>query len=162
MLGHGAFGYHHPLSDGGVGPALGHQGQHLAFARAEGGQAAVTGVAGEKAGDHLRVHRGAAGGDPADGVHELGAVEYPVLEQVADAPAATGQQFAGVQLLDVLGEHEHRQAGHLTPGGQRGPDAFVGERGRQPAVHDGHVRGLCGDGGQQVGAVVDGGGRRCT
>jgi hypothetical protein len=43
-----------------VGPALGHQGEHLAFARAQCGQRAVTSVAGEQARDHLRVHRGAA------------------------------------------------------------------------------------------------------
>src|SRR6266404_3261480 len=54
------------------------------------------------------------------------------------------------------GEHQHRQAGHLAPGGQRGPDALVGERRRQPDVDDGHVRLFGGHRGEQVGPVVDG------
>ena len=53
MLGHGAFGDDQALGDGGVGPALGHQGEHLALARAERAEAGVAGVTGEQSGDHL-------------------------------------------------------------------------------------------------------------
>ena len=49
---------------------------------AERGRGAPTG---DELGDHLRVHRGAAAGDAADGVDELGGVGDPVLQQVADA-----------------------------------------------------------------------------
>ena len=34
----------------------------------------------------------------------------PVLEQVADRALAAGQQLAGVELLDVLRQHQHREA----------------------------------------------------
>jgi hypothetical protein len=54
----------------------------------------------QQPGDDLRVHRGAAVRDPLDRVGELGAVEDPVLEQVADRARAVGEQLAGVQLLD--------------------------------------------------------------
>ena len=123
------------LRDRGVGAALGHQlpapPARAAVSVASGSSARA---AGQQLGDHLRVHRGAAGGDPADRVDELVGVEHPVLEQVADAAAAVGEQLPGVELLDVLGEHQHRQAGHLAPGLERRLQALVGERRRQPHV----------------------------
>ena len=42
-------------------------------------------------------------------VEERVDVGHPVLEQVADAARAVGEQFVGVGDLDVLGEHEHRR-----------------------------------------------------
>src|SRR5580700_8640172 len=74
VLGHGAFGDDQALGDGDVGPTLGHQGEDLALARAERTDADVAGVTGEQPGDHLRIHGRAAARDPADSVHELGAV----------------------------------------------------------------------------------------
>jgi hypothetical protein len=44
VLGHGAFGDEQALRDGRVGASLGHQGEHLALARAERGGGAVAGV----------------------------------------------------------------------------------------------------------------------
>ncbi len=58
---------------------------------------------------HLRVERGAAAGDPAHRLDELDDVQDAVLEQVAHAAAAVGEQLLGVGLLDVLGDHEDRR-----------------------------------------------------
>jgi hypothetical protein len=91
---------------------------------------------------------------PADRIGELRAVQDPVFEQVADAAGAAGQQLPGVQLLDVLGQHEYRQARHLAACRQGGAQSLVGEGRRQPDVHDRYVRLVGGDGGEQVGAVV--------
>ena len=85
------------------------------------------------------------------------AVEDPVLEQVADAAGAVREQLAGVQLLDVLGQHQDGQAGDLAAGVERGAQALVGERRRQPDVDHGDVGPLLADRREQVGGVVDGG-----
>src|ERR1700761_507285 len=160
VLGHRPLGDDQALGDGRVRPALGHQRQHLALAPAEGADRAVARAAGhgagQQAGDHLGIHGAAARRHPVDRGHELRAVEHPVLEQVADAAAPVGQQFPGVQLLDVLGQHQDRQAGDLAPGGQRGPQALVGEGGREPDVHHRHVRRLPGPRREQVIPVVHG------
>jgi hypothetical protein len=68
---------------------------------------------------------------------------------------AIGEQLAGVQLLDVLGEHEHRQPGDLAPRLQWRPQALVGEGWRQPDIHGGHVGPLRGDRRDQVRWVCD-------
>ncbi|GAA3049830.1 hypothetical protein GCM10020000_33060 [Streptomyces olivoverticillatus] len=94
------------------------------------------------------------GGDPAHRVDELGGVGDPVLEQIADGAVAGGQQFVGVELLDVLGEHEDGQAGPLAAGLQRRLEALVGEGRRQAHVDDRHVRLLVQQRAQQGRAVV--------
>jgi hypothetical protein len=93
----------------------------------DGKHAAVVVVGGL---DHLGVHRGAAARHPGDGVGELSAVKHPVLEQVTDRARAVGEELAGIQLLDVPGDDEDRQAGVLGPRGERRPQALVGERRR--------------------------------
>ena len=50
--------------------------------------------------------------DAADGLDEGVDVHHTVLEQVADAAAAVGEQLARVRLLDVLREDEDRRLGH--------------------------------------------------
>jgi hypothetical protein len=89
--------------------------------------------------DHLGIHRGAARGHLAYRVHELADVEHPVLEQVAHTSGAVGQQFARIQLLDVLRQHEYRQPRHLGAGLDGGAQPLVGERRWQPHVHHGDV-----------------------
>jgi hypothetical protein len=54
-------------------------------------------------GHHDGVENGATVGDDVDRVDEPGDIGNAVLEQVADPTAAIGDQFAGVELLDVLG-----------------------------------------------------------
>src|SRR5215469_2752765 len=84
VLGDGPLADHQPGGNGRVGAALGHQREHLLLARAERGQGAVSAVAVQQPGNHLRVHHGTQGGYPAHRVDELGAVQHAVLEQVPD------------------------------------------------------------------------------
>jgi len=86
--------------------------------------------------DYLQVEHRAARGDRPQRLDELIVAEHPVLEQVADAARSVGQQLAGVELLDVLGEHKDRQPRQPPPGFERGPQSLVGERRRQPDVDD--------------------------
>ena len=83
----GALGDDQAVGDGGVAAALGHQGEDVELAGAEGGQG-VGAAAAEELGHHLGVDGGAAVADPADGGQELADVGDPVLEQVADALGA--------------------------------------------------------------------------
>jgi hypothetical protein len=103
--------------------------------------------------DHLAVQRGAARGDPADGVGELVDVGHPVLEQVAHAGRAAAQEFGRVPGLDVLGEHEDRRARVGPAQLERGAQALVGEGRRHPDVRDHHVGPVPGHRGQQRPAV---------
>ena len=66
--------------------------EHLALARGELVERAVVAAA-EELRDDLGVERGAAGGDALHRVDELAHVGDAVLEQVADAAAAVGQQL---------------------------------------------------------------------
>ena len=79
-----------------------------------------------------------------------------VLEQVADAALLAGQQVAGVALLDVLGEDQHRRAGHALARLDRGADALVGERRREPDVDEREVGPVLDDRVDERRAVVDG------
>ena len=76
MLLHRARGDHQSRRDAGVGPALGHQPQHLPLARGEAVQRVVA-PADQQLRHHLRVERGAAGRHPAQRVEELGARRRP-------------------------------------------------------------------------------------
>ena len=125
--------------DRGVGPALGHQRQHLLLAGGEAVQRLVA-LPGHHRGHDLRVEDGATRQHPAHAVDELPHVGDPVLEQVADGPCAAGQQLAGVELLDVLRQHQHREAGPAHAHGDRGAQPLVGERRRHPHVEDGAVQ----------------------
>jgi hypothetical protein len=89
------------------GPALGHQRQHVVLASGQAGQRAAVRAGRQQVGDDLGIERGAAGRDPGKRVGELGDVDGPVLQQVADpggpAARAHGQQVGRVPCLDVLG-----------------------------------------------------------
>jgi hypothetical protein len=108
-------------------------------------------------GDHLGVEGGAAGGDPGQRLGELGGVGDAVLEQIADARGARGQQPGREPGLDVLGEEQHAGAGVLPADVDRGPQAFVAVGGRHPDIDDGDVGPVLGDGGAQRVGVRDGG-----
>ena len=71
--------------DAGVGVALSHQGEHVAFARGQGVQRFVAAVHADQAGDDFGVEGGTAGSDALQGVEEVVEVEDPVLEQVPEA-----------------------------------------------------------------------------
>lgn len=122
-------------ANGGVGASLRHELEHVAFARAQQGRGMQGRGAAEQLGDHLGVHRGAAGRDAPQRLDEVGGVEHAVLEQVADSARAVGEQLAGVDLLDVLRQHEHREPGPAAAGLDRGTHALILVAGRQAYVH---------------------------
>ncbi len=131
-----------PLGDSPVGAALRHQLQHLALPGGERGDRLVALAPGHEPGDDLRVEHRAAARHGADRVGEPVVVEHPVLQQVADRPGLVGEELAGVKLLDVLREHEDRQARDLAARLDRRLEALVGEGGRQPHIDDRDVRPL--------------------
>src|SRR6185503_1060097 len=152
-----ALGDDEAVGDGVVRAALGHQPDDLSLARRELVEHAALAAAAEQLRDRLRVHRRPALGDAADRVDELADVGDAVLEQVADTAAAVGQQLGGERPLDVLREHEDRQPGHPRARLERGADALVGERRREPDVDNADVRLVAHDGAQETRPVLDGG-----
>ena len=88
-------------------------------------------------------------------VEERVDVGHPVLEQVADAAGAVGEQLVGVGHLDVLREHQHRRPGHRLPRLDGGPQPLVGVRRRHPDVDDGDVRAVLAHRPDERGAVAD-------
>jgi len=153
---HRALGDHELLGDRGVAQPLGHQREHVAFARAQPAERVVGPATGQQQPDHLGVDGRAPAGHPVQRLEELLDPAHPLLEQVAQPRGATGQQVGGEGLLDVRREHEHGQAGQPPPGLDGGDDALVGMRGRHPHVDDGHVGLVLVDGGQERGRAVGG------
>jgi len=97
-----AGGDHQRLGDAGVGPALRHEAEHLAFLGGEPGQRVGVPAAGEQLPYDLGVECGSARGDAPGRLDELVDVGDAVLEQVADGPGVAGEQFGRVPLLDEL------------------------------------------------------------
>jgi hypothetical protein len=149
-------GQHERLRNAGVGAALGHQPEDLAFARREPLERTVLTPPGEQLGDDVGVECGAAAGDPANRLEEVGHMHHAVLEQVADAAPAIGQQLRGVGRLDVLGDHEYSGAGHLAAHLERRAQALVVKRRRQADVNHGEVGPSSDDFAHQGVAVTDG------
>ena len=141
MLLHRANGEHELRGDGGVRTPLGHEPEHLELARREDVERAAC-AAREELGDHLRVERGAAGGDAAHGADEVVDVHDPVLEQVAEPTAAVGEELGRVRVLDVLRDDEDRSLGCSAAQLESGAQALVAEAGRQADVDDRDVRPL--------------------
>ena len=104
--------------------------QDLAFAGGEALRRRVAGVAGEQLADDLGVQGGAAGGDAVDGGEELVQVGDAVLEQLADAAAAVGEEVGGVGAFDVLRHDEDLRGRVGGAQSQGGAEAFVAEAGR--------------------------------
>src|SRR4051794_1037180 len=72
------------VDDAGIGPALGHQREDLALARAELGERIAAPVGGEEPLHQKRVDHRSALGDAFERVDQLGHVGDPGLQQVAD------------------------------------------------------------------------------
>ena len=138
-----------------VRPALGHRREDLALARRERGERVVGPVPDHQLGDHLGIEGGPAAGDAPQGVHELADVADAVLEQVADAAGAVGEQLGRVLALDVLAEDEDRRAGHAPARLDRRPQALVALGRRHPDVDDRHVGAVLDDGRDERRAVAD-------
>src|SRR5699024_481832 len=79
-----------------------------------------------------------------------------VLEEVAEAGSASGDELARVALLDVLAEHQHPHIRILLPDERGGADALVREGRRHAHVDDGEVGGERGDRAQQPVGLGDG------
>ena len=129
--------------DRGVRPALGHQRRAprvlAGVSRSSGSSCAAPG---QQRGHHLGVEHGAAVRHPPHGVDERGDVGDPVLEQIADGALAALEQLAGVELLDVLRQHQDREARPHPARLDRRPQPLVGEGRRHPDVDDGDLGGL--------------------
>ena len=90
--------------------------------------------------DDRRVERGAALADAPHRRDELVDVGDAVLEQVADALGALGEELERVGGLEVLREHEHAGLRVLLADLRRRPQALVGLRRRHADVDDRDVR----------------------
>ncbi len=153
----GPLGQHQPARDAAVGEALGHQREHLALAGAQHREP-VGRAAAHQRGDDLRIERRAAARDALRRFDEVGDVEHPILEQVAE-PALRDQPDRP-RRLDVLGEHEHADVRVGVADPARGADALVGVGRRHPHVDDGEVGLVLADRPAQPVGVADGGDHR--
>jgi hypothetical protein len=135
----GALADEHLGGDRPVGLALGHRLQHLALALGQGVERAALAAAPEHLRDHLGVEHRAALGDPPHRVEEAVDLGDAVLQQVADALAAVGEQVDRVVLLDVLGEDQDPGPRQLGADRLRRPQPVVGVVGRHPDVDDREV-----------------------
>ncbi len=151
-----ALGDDDPRGDRRVRAPLGHQGEHLALARAQVVERVAAAGPRDELADDLGVDRGAAGRDPVDRLEELARLGDAVLEQIADPACVPGEELAGVPLLDVLREHEHRELRCSLPQLERRTDALVGERRRHANVDDRHLGLLAHDRGEEPGRVAGG------
>ena len=124
--------------DARVGPALGHQREHLALAGAEHGERIVHPAGRDELVYQRGIHYGGTADEPAQRLEELGHVGDPVLEQVTAALPA-GQQVHRVLHLDMGGQHQHSDLGELgaeDPGRVQALGRMVR---RHPDVHDDQV-----------------------
>ena len=85
----GPLRHHQDPSDRGVGAALGHQREYLAFPGGECAEAFVAAAGPQKLRDDLGVQGGTPGGHPAERFDELLDVADAVLEQVPDTGGAS-------------------------------------------------------------------------
>ena len=152
----GPLGDDEPRGDRAVRAALGHQREHLTLARAEIVERVAAAGAGEELADHLGVDRGAAGGDPVDGLEEVARLGHAVLEQVPDTARIASEQLARVALLDVLREDEHRERRVTIAQLECGAHPLVGEGRRHADVDDRDLGRLPRDGGEQLDGIARG------
>ena len=128
------------VGDALVRAALGHVLEHLALARGQLVDGVVAAPPADELRDDRRVERRAALPHTPDRGGELAHVGDPVLEQVADALGALGEQLHRVRRLDVLGEDEHADLRIRLADLLRGPEAFVRVRRWHADVDDDDVR----------------------
>src|SRR6185312_8980631 len=100
VLAHRGLRHGDRLRDLVVAEALRHETQHLVLARGERADGVVNTATREQLRDHLGVHHSGATDHPAEGVHELADVAHTLLEQVADALGAAGEQATRVLVFD--------------------------------------------------------------
>src|SRR6516164_7642920 len=150
----GVLGDEQPFRDRLVGPSLGHQPEYLPLPVGELlERIAVPPGPADQLAHHRRIqHRTAlaylthAGGEP-------GQVRHPLLEQVADALGASGQQLECIPGVHVLRQDQDADPRVTLPDYHRRLQALVGVRGRHPDVDDRDVRVVAVHLFQQFGAV---------
>ncbi len=157
MLLHRPFGHPQAARDARVGPALGHQREHLALAAAEHGQRIVHAAGRDQLVHQGGVHHRGAADDPAQRLEELVHVGDPVLEQVT-APLPAGQQVHRVLHLDMGGQHQHGDPGELGADHPGRVQPFGGMAGWHPDVHDDQIGMLLPDRGHEFRGVAGLGG----
>ena len=134
---------------------FGHRRQDLPFAGREHLERVVAAPRGHQLGDHLGVQGGAAAGHAPERVHELAHVADPVLEEIADAAGAIGEQLRRVLALHVLAEDQHRRSRNLPASLDRRAQSFVALARWHPHVDDGYIRAMREDGVDERGPVAD-------
>jgi hypothetical protein len=91
-------------------------------------------------GNDFRIDHGATPRDPPDGVGKVVEIIDSILEEIADATCAVGDQAEGEGRLDVLRQDQDPDRGPvLGPNGFRSAQPFVRVCGRHPDVNQGDV-----------------------
>src|SRR5215218_1051897 len=150
----GAQSDHQPVGDSLIGCARCHQLEHFAFPWRQTNQRIVSTPAPEQGGDDRRIDRRAAMGNSSYGVHKIGDVADPILQQVADPFGRLREQLHRQSQLDILRQHEYRHAGMVLPDLQRRSHAFIRVGRWQPDVDDRDIRGQASYTHQEVVGVV--------
>ena len=88
-------------------------------------------------------------------VERVVVVQRPVENLDSAFRVAAGEQLAGIELLDVLREHQHREPGSGGPRLDGRPQALVGERRREAYVDDSGVGLGVAERALELGQVVD-------
>jgi len=120
----------HRSGDRGVRTALGHQGEHLAFAGREVGHRTPAARPGNHSLDDLRVERRASTRDAADGIGEQGEVTDPMLEEIANPFGMVADKLQRVARLDVLRQDQNADLRLSGAYLSRGAQPIVGVVGR--------------------------------
>src|SRR6476660_8068362 len=133
-----ALGDEDPLGDARVGPALGHEGEHVALTwRQDIEWITPPASLDEFLHQGWIYHRGACG-DPLDRLDELRYVGHQALQQVAEVLPA-GQQLHRLVHFHVRGQHDDRRAGQLIADHPRRPQTLGLLPRRHPDVDDRQV-----------------------
>src|SRR4051794_3224388 len=145
-----ALAQHELLADALVRQPLRHELEHLALARCQLREWIVSGPAPDHARHNFRVEGRPAGRDAANRIDEAAHVSNAVLQQVADAVGAVGEQLHRVVVLGVLREDEHTGVRQLCTDHLRRLETVVLVPRRHPDVDDRYVWLVCAHLAQQV------------
>ena len=140
----------HPVRDRLVRTSLRHQTEHLTFPLRPTVERVVPTGSSDQPGHHLAVDHRPPGADPADRVGELLDVEgaVPSTDTRASRPRRRPAPWRHRSRRTATASGRRHPA--ARPGWVGGLETLVGERGRHPDVHDGHVGRIAPHLGQQI------------